>query len=99
MIFSKDALQRVLAKRYCPEVLESDKFPFRINVAEEKKEIMIRLNSDSSRLEPISDWVEVKRNMIEWTSGMKKDVGCLDKVGETERNLFSCQDELVQFTP
>ena len=94
-----DALQRALAKRYCPDVLENSKFPFRINVAEEKKEIMIRLKSDSSRLEPITDWVEVKRNMIEWTFEMKKDAGCLDKLGETERKLLSCQDELVQFTP
>ena len=93
-----DALQRVLAKHYCPEVLESDAFPVHVNVAEEKKEILIRLKSDSTRLEPISDWVKVKRNMIEWTFGMKNDVSCLDKVGETERKLLSCQDELMQFT-
>ncbi len=93
-----DELQKVLAKHHCPELLKDGSVPVHVNEVSKKEKIWyVRLSSDESRKVPLEEWVEVKRHVIEWAFGMKKDVGCQRKIKNMEKMLFACDDELIQF--
>ena len=96
-----DELQKVLAKYHCPDVLKSGVLPVHINEASSKDKIYVKLKNNNgdneNRKERLDEWVQVKKYVIEWAFGTKKDVGCQRKVKDTEKKLMSCDNEILQF--
>lgn len=87
-----DALQKMLAKKFCPQMAIK---PIHQNVATEKAmKNFVRLSSNNTRVVSLDEWVLKKKNMIEYTLGLKENIGCQKYVREMEDELFkSCSDE------
>lgn len=99
-------LQNVLAKYHCPDVLKSGVLPIHVNEASSKDKIYVKLKNikgskdggnNENRKERLDEWVQVKKHVIEWAFGMKKDAGCQRKVKDTEKMLMSCDNKILQF--
>jgi len=88
-------LQQLLAKKYCPDV-----DPKRSNDGLKKTQVYLRLENHKNKKEQqivkLSDWLQIKRNLLEWTLKLKSNATCQAKTKEMERRLSSCPDEAMQ---
>ena len=47
---------------------------------------------------PLEDWLEEKRDLLEWTLQLKNGNKCQAKTRAMEDELYACKDELLQVT-
>ena len=88
-----DTLQKMLAERFFPQM--ANKPALHRNVGTEKKtKNFVQLSSNSTRIVSLDEWVLKKKNMIEYTLGLKEDIGCQNNVRDMEDKLFeTCSDD------
>ncbi len=94
-----DEIQEVLAKYYCPDLLDH---PSHNNVAMDKVvEVFLKLEKDGQEV-AVDDWLEAKRHLLEYMFEMKskerEGKTCQSKMRSMEDDLFVCEDELLQIT-
>eukprot|EP00551_Chaetoceros_affinis_P019260 CAMPEP_0203720176 /NCGR_PEP_ID=MMETSP0092-20131115/3989_1 /ASSEMBLY_ACC=CAM_ASM_001090 /TAXON_ID=426623 /ORGANISM="Chaetoceros affinis, Strain CCMP159" /LENGTH=83 /DNA_ID=CAMNT_0050599739 /DNA_START=54 /DNA_END=305 /DNA_ORIENTATION=- len=74
---------------------------FHLNSASNGKKkafsVLVKLRKDGE-LVPLEDWLEVKRDKIEWTFDYKAFDQCKAKTRKMEDDLFACKDEIIQVT-
>jgi len=85
-------LQKVLSKYHCPD----------FNSLVNKKhsidfDIFVKLQKDGDVV-TMNDWLEAKRDKLEWTFDLKDQQQCQGKTRKMEDDLFSCKDEILQVT-
>ena len=94
-------LQEVLAKHHCPALLE--KPPTEANVATEKHmEVYLRLEKKRGGVETVvklDEWMDEKREVLEWSLQIKKHVTCQGKTKNMEDELFACEDQALKVSP
>ncbi len=89
-----DRLHGALAAHHCPDV----KLPAYKNTGAEKEmEMFIELEK-TGELIPLQEWLNEKRNMLEWTLQLKGGNKCQAKTRTMQNELYSCKDELLQVT-
>ena len=85
-------LQKVLSKYHCPDynslVNKNHSIDF---------DIFVKLQKDGD-LVTMNDWLEAKRDKLEWTFDLKDQQQCQGKTRKMEDDLFSCKDEILQVT-
>ena len=91
-----DRLQKLLAKYHCPEMLEEEAVHSNSGSNHVKK--FVRLSNEDGREVLLSDWMEKKRDLLEWGFGMKKDISCQGKIRSMQRELSGCDDEMFQLS-
>ena len=88
-------LQEAIAKQHCPDVLSH--LPIHINdSAKDEFETHVQLLSEEGKAVLLSDWLERKKESLEWTLDLKDSDRCQRKIRDMERILFTCQDEIVR---
>ena len=85
-------LQKLLAKYHCPELLEEK--AVHNNIGSRHVTKYVKLSSEGGREVLLDEWMEKKRDLIEWGFGLKKDITCQGKVRKIQRELSSCIDEM-----
>lgn len=101
-------LQRALQKKHCPDLLEESLKALNVG-ATKPVHVYVRLNSTSwaanspswkgEKEVPLEKWIKAKRNLMEWSLNLKKDVTCQAETKRLEAALFNCPDELIQLGP
>jgi len=87
-------LQKLLAKHYCPELMEEE--PSRFNTAKGKgMEVYLRLKKGKDIVN-LEIWLKEKRLLLEWALKLKKHASCQAKTKHIEDNLFACADQTVK---
>ncbi len=87
-------LQKVLSKHHCPD------FETIVNKNHRDSidfDIFVKLQKDGD-LVTMNDWLEAKRDKLEWTFDLKDEQQCRGKTRKMEDDLFSCKDEILQVT-
>lgn len=85
-----DRVQAAIAKKYCPDILSRQD-----NVRSQRKaKSFVKLASTGSLVD-IEDWVQEKRDYLEWTLKLKAGISCQAETKRMEKDLFSCADESV----
>mmetsp|Transcript_8480 Transcript_8480/g.12328 ORF Transcript_8480/g.12328 Transcript_8480/m.12328 type:complete len:326 (-) Transcript_8480:332-1309(-) len=80
-------LQKLLAKYHCPELL--DKPAVHANARIDHKTVMITdINGNITQSIDLQEWSSAKRNVLELSLNLKKDVTCQGRTREMERMLF-----------
>jgi len=89
-----DSLQEIVGKHKCPDV----EVPVQKNMGYEKHiEMSIKLDT-SGELVSLNDWIEERRDMLEWTLQLKGGNKCQAKTRTMEDELLACENELLQVT-
>mmetsp|Transcript_11016 Transcript_11016/g.13936 ORF Transcript_11016/g.13936 Transcript_11016/m.13936 type:complete len:355 (+) Transcript_11016:138-1202(+) len=89
-------LQKLLAKYHCPEMLDEEAVHSNRGSTHVKK--FVRLSNEEGREVLLSEWMEKKRDLIEWGFGMKKDISCQGKIRSMQRELSRCDDEMFHLS-
>ena len=95
-----DKLNELLAKRYCPEML--DELPMNSNAATDNpmKVLLRRNGTDVNRdTVDIDEWLRGKGSALEWTLKLREKASCQRKTLRMEDELFGCRDEALRVTP
>ncbi len=94
-------MQHSLATRYCPQLVDQ---MFYANIGETKQnKILVRFTNDTTTANneeehhdvPLTEWIEMKKHIIEWTLDLYKDASCRGKMRDMEKELFACDDEMM----
>lgn len=87
-----DRLMELIANKYCP-----NEKPFHANAnTNVKKDIASMVNlTRTGELVGLNDWLEKKRNVLEWSLDLKQGATCQGRTRKMEDILFSCSDEIV----
>lgn len=88
-----DRLQKLLAEQYCPEISFE---PYHVPTFGRELKINVKLLSTGKEV-PIDEWINAKKELLEWGFGLKKNIQCQGRLRDMERSLFSCEDEMIQF--
>lgn len=92
-----DKLQNMIAKHHCPELLP--KLPIHANVATSNKIAnFVRLKVDETIDVPIKDWINEKKQLIEWAFGLYDNASCRGKFRDVEQKLFKCDDQSLELS-
>ncbi len=89
-------LQKVLAQKYCPELI--NELPIHKNTGTNKGLIHVKLlnsNNTENSIPDLGEWMERKKQLIEWSLGLYKDASCRGKMRDVENILFHCEDEVM----
>lgn len=89
-------LQVALAKKYCPELVDKD--PIHRNSGNSKGKMLVKLANtidNNNEYPSLDEWLEKKRNVIEWSQGSYQKSSCRSKVRDMERHLFNCEKETL----
>lgn len=103
-----DQLQKLLAKNYCPELLEDE--PIKANYRQpEEAGIFVQLPSpprgaggnehdadDDELLIEIDEWLDKKIYYLEWALRMREKATCQSRTKMMEHELFQCPHEAVR---
>ncbi len=93
-----DKLQYVLAKHRCPNLIPN--LPLQVNVSAEKKafDIRIELQNKNDNVKEVAfpEWLDAKRELMEWALKIKKGPQCLAKTRIIENDLDLCRDKILQ---
>jgi len=82
-------LQEIIRQQLCPTQAVHN-----YNVAETKKDDM-RVEIKNGTVVTLNDWLDVKRDHLQWTLDLKKNVSCQSETEKMEDILFSCDDEAI----
>jgi hypothetical protein len=86
-------VQAAVTRKYCPGELEHD--PIQKNVdAEKDMRAYVELVSTGERV-LIDEWVEKKRNHLEWALELNSNVTCRSTTRQMERKIRSCPDGAI----
>jgi hypothetical protein len=86
-----DRLMELIASKYCP-----NEKPFHANTNNVKNGITSMVNlTRSGELVELKDWLEKKRNVLEWALDLKQGATCQGHTKKMEDILFSCSDGIV----
>lgn len=86
-----DHLMELIASKYCP-----NEKPFHANTNNVKNGITSMVNlTRSGELVELKDWLEKKRNVLEWALDLKQGATCQGHTKKMEDILFSCSDGIV----
>lgn len=99
-----DELQRLLAERFCPDLV--DKLPLpHTNVAGDSSTKIIHVqfanatNTGDDNMVLLDDWLEKKKNLLQWSMKSWKKSSCIGKIRVMQRNLYGCADETMVLSP
>jgi len=86
-------IQSLLSEKHCPGQanIETNKG----QVSGRGLNVIVKVPSDHSQ-RYISDWVDMKINILQWAYNMKQNNECQGKIRIMEKELFSCPSELIQ---
>lgn len=93
-----DALQKMMAKSLCPEMLESRMVPVS-NVRSEKETTINVYSTKSEATLELSDWVEAKGRLLQWAFGLNqqdKGVKCQRQTYEIENEIDRCPSKMIR---
>jgi len=86
-------LQKLISDRYCKGA------DLRNGNREDEytgRNIYVRINSGQDV--PVKQWLNAKRNYLEWALSLKENVGCQRRTRKMEKTLFSCMDGALQMS-
>jgi len=99
-----DRLMGLIAKHHCPDkhslaslhdnTKERDGFDRNVFVELSNKNKHAGVN-EYEKVE-LSDWIEKKREVLEWATDLRKNASCQRQTKMMENSLFSCPHEAVQ---
>ena len=93
-----DKLQEILARHYCPELL--DQLPIHVNFSSQKQnEAYVRVQ-ESGEVVPVDEWAKSKQAFWDWAFDPTSDGDkrCQVRTREMERQMFACEEQVVDFT-
>ena len=83
-----DQLQRVVAKRCCPEIE-----PAHLNI-KGSRDFYFRLSDYSYVF--LDDWLSAKGELLEWSLHLKKEIECQPTTRRMEDRLLDCKDGIIK---
>jgi hypothetical protein len=89
-----DAVQEVIARKYCPEVEADHK-----NVADVVyvgTEYHVKLSAGANTTVTLDDWLSAKRGHIELALHLKENISCQASTKRIERALDACESPIVK---
>ena len=94
-------LQSALASKYCPDMIE--KIPIHArNQGNFKAKMYVKMKSltkDGRNItRTLDDWMERKKDLIEWSMDSYEDASCRGKMRQIENSLFNCEDGLMELS-
>lgn len=92
-----DKLMSILAKKYCPDL----HIAIHTNEARKKNgtRMLVRLLHGPSKTDvTLSDWLQKKKHLLEWSQNTYKEGSCRGKIREIERELFTCNDQAMEIS-
>jgi len=82
-------LQEIIRRQLCPTQAVHN-----YNVAKTKKNNM-RVQIKNGTTVTVHDWLDVKRDYLQWTLDLNKNASCQGETEKMEDILFSCNDEAI----
>ena len=91
-----DRLMGLIAKHHCPD--KHSLASLHDNTKERNgfdRNVFVELSNNKEQVE-LSDWLEKKREVLEWATDLRKNASCQRQIKMMEESLFTCPQEAVQ---
>lgn len=89
-------MQKVLAEKYCPNLMHRLPMFFRGNRGDIRLVVKLANPANDSKAQVVlEEWIEVKKDLLEWSLGMYENASCRGKIRQMESHLLGCEDEIM----
>jgi len=90
-------LQKLLAKKHCPELLDGPAIEKNTEKDKENKNMKAYLKlKNEDKIVPLVDWLQKKKHLLEWSLELNRNADCQAKTKHMQNELLSCEDETLR---